>query len=181
MHREKITIIDDFLTKPAFEKVAKFCEEVPLGRISNSNGEHWIADRHTLDAIDPTVSEYLTEMSITAARGAGFRHVQESPWSRSGVSLKEYREGDFHTRHRDTNTVSVVFIMNAAELGGETVLDDGHRIAAKPNRLVIFRGSEMYHRVDRVEYGIKAVFIVNLYDSQLPIERPEGTDELVYG
>lgn len=181
MKRDEIHTIDDVVSSQNYSTLMKFVQHVPMTRVEKPSRRHSIADGFALDNIDPTVSDFLIELCLDCAERAGFGDVQSSPWERSAVSLKKYLEGDFHASHLDTNSISAVLMMAPAKSGGDTVFSGGRRVAAEANRLVLFRGSEMWHYVEPVLDGMKVCFVVNLYDSNLPISRPFGTDELVYG
>lgn len=181
MEADHIEILDDVIRCRLFQDLESFCKKVQVSRLDNANGKHWIADANALRKVDPSMVVWLTCVAISAAARAGFDHITTSPWRRSSISLKEYRPGDFQTEHLDTNTISAMICVAHPDRGGDTVFEDGRRIVARRNRVAVFPGSVLRHRVAEIEEGTKVVFIVNLYDTSLPIERPAGTDELVYG
>ena len=87
----------------------------------------------------------------------------------TSIHIGKYEEGDFLENHIDErlvnsnnklNAITVIFLINPAEIGGLLFLDGIDIELNNPCDYVIFDGQKTYHEVTKVEKGIREVLIV---------------------
>lgn len=95
----------------------------------------------------------------------------------TGYSLKDitslhhikYGEGKSLTRHKDEymldiknpeNSISIIFLLNMSDEGGEFLLDDNDIGFDTPGQYVSFDGRSTYHEVKKVLKGVREVLVL---------------------
>ena len=87
----------------------------------------------------------------------------------TSIHIGKYEEGDFLENHIDErlvnsnnklNAITLIFLINPAEIGGLLFLDGIDIELNNPGDYVIFDGQKTYHEVTKVEKGIREVLIV---------------------
>ena len=80
-----------------------------------------------------------------------------------------YKEGTFLTRHKDQSmldisnpkgSVSIVFLLNMCEVGGEFYLDDVKTDFNEPGQYITFDGECTYHEVTEIKKGNREVLVL---------------------
>ena len=91
----------------------------------------------------------------------------------TSIHIGKYEEGDFLENHIDErlvnsnnklNAITLIFLINPAEIGGLLFLDGIDIELNNPGDYVIFDGQKTYHEVTKVEKGIREVLIVWLIE-----------------
>lgn len=120
------------------------------------------------------------ELAVPVVSRIVGREVIVSPYARSGVNIRRYRTGDAEGLHCDTQPISVLmFLTEGAPLEIETKWGDA-LIDPIPNRVAVFHGREMPHRV-RAPEGEQCRIVAPLnYYFPDDIERPDWIDKLIY-
>lgn len=105
------------------------------------------------------------------------REIICSPYPRSAITVKVYREGDWHGAHRDSQPVTALLYLDDAH-GASTLIGDT-QVDQNAGDLLVMAGRDHVHAVP-VHTRARAVIAFNLYHPD-DVWRPEWYDTLVYG
>lgn len=127
----------------------------------------------------PDLTILHSEM-LTIVQHVSGMDVIPSPYIKSAVNVRRYRKGDTEGRHFDTQDLAcVLFLTEGAPLVVEI---DGQEIEVPciPDRLVIFDGKHIRHRVPAVDWDQCRLSVPLNYSLRDNYARPSYIDRMLY-